>query len=121
MSRLDIFRHTDDYWAVAPGTAIFQAGEPGETCFAVKEGEVEIRAGDQVLEVVGEGGIFGEMALIDDEPRSASAVTRTECKLVVMDRKRFQFLVQRTPFFALQVMRVLAERLRATTAGSSDS
>jgi CRP-like cAMP-binding protein len=116
MPKLDIFRHTDDYHPFKPGEVVFQAGEPGKVFFAVKEGEVEILSGDQVLEVVGEGGIFGEMALIDDQPRSASAVARTACKLVVMDRKKFQFLVQQTPFFALQVMRVLAERLRATTS-----
>lgn len=65
-----------------------------------------------MLEVLGPGQIVGEMALVDHSPRSATAVARTSCKVVVVPEKRFLFLVQQTPFFALQVMRVMAERLR---------
>ena len=54
-------------------------------------------------------------AFIDHRPRSASAVARTPCLLVPIDEKQFQFMVQQTPFFALQVMRVLTERLRRQT------
>jgi CRP-like cAMP-binding protein len=65
-----------------------------------------------VLETVGPGGIIGEMALINTSARSASAIARTDSKLVPITAKRFQFLVQQTPFFALQVMEVMADRLR---------
>jgi CRP-like cAMP-binding protein len=58
--------------------------------------------------------IFGEMALIDDAPRSATAVAKTDVELVPISEKQFLFLVSQTPFFALKVMRVLARRLRAT-------
>jgi CRP-like cAMP-binding protein len=59
--------------------------------------------------------IFGEMALIDDAPRSATAVAKTDVELVPISEKQFLFLVSQTPFFALKVMRVLARRLRATS------
>jgi CRP-like cAMP-binding protein len=59
--------------------------------------------------------MFGEMALIDREPRSATAVAETDCELVVIDKRRFWFLVQETPYFAEIVMRVMADRLRRNT------
>jgi CRP/FNR family cyclic AMP-dependent transcriptional regulator len=67
------------------------------------------------LETVGEGAIFGEMAVIDREPRSATAVAETDCELVAVDKRRFWFLVQETPYFAEIVMRVMADRLRRRT------
>jgi CRP-like cAMP-binding protein len=73
---------------------------------------VEIRLGEKTLEVVETNGISGEMAMIDGQPRTATAVARTDCKLIPIDQKRFQFLVQQTPYFAIEVMRVLVERLR---------
>ena len=60
--------------------------------------------------------IVGELALIDDEPRTASVVAKTDCQLVAVDRRRFQYMVQETPFFGLAVMKVLADRLRKTNA-----
>lgn len=82
--------------------------------FVVKEGEVDILLGNRVVETVGPDGIFGEMAMVDGQARTASAVARTDCKLVPIDQRRFQFLVRQTPFFAIEVMRVLVERLRRT-------
>ncbi|MCI0525856.1 MAG: cyclic nucleotide-binding domain-containing protein [Nitrospira sp.] len=74
--------------------------------------QVDILIQDKVLETVKPGGILGEMALIDAKPRSATAVAKTDCKLVPIDEKRFVFLVQETPYFAIQVMQVMVERLR---------
>jgi CRP/FNR family transcriptional regulator, cyclic AMP receptor protein len=84
--------------------------------YIVMEGEVEILDGSTSLEIVGPGSIFGELALIDDEPRSATAAVKTDAKLVAVDRRRFEFMVSETPFFALAVMKVLADRLRRTSA-----
>ena len=66
-----------------------------------------------------DGGIMGELALIDSKPRSASAVAKTDCRLVPLDDKQFIFLVQQTPFFAIRVMRIMAERLRRETQSHS--
>jgi CRP-like cAMP-binding protein len=94
------------------GQFVFKAGEPGQTMYVVTEGEVEILDDSILLEVAGPGSIFGELALIDDEPRSATVVAKTACRLVAVDRRRFQYMVQETPFFALAVMKVIADRLR---------
>jgi CRP/FNR family transcriptional regulator, cyclic AMP receptor protein len=61
--------------------------------------------------------IFGEMALIDAAPRSATAVAKTDVKIVPVGEKQFLFLVGRTPHFALNVMRTLARRLRMANTG----
>jgi len=94
------------------GQPIFSEGEAGDAMYAVTEGEVHIVLRGQVLETVGVGGIFGELALLDNQPRSASAIAGTDCQVAVIDLKRFGILVQQAPFFAVEVMRVMADRLR---------
>ncbi len=61
---------------------------------------------------MGPGAIFGEMVLVDNSPRSATAIARTDCRVVPISEKRFQFLIQETPYFAIQVMQIMATRLR---------
>lgn len=99
----------------AAGTVIFQEGDYGSEMLVLIEGQVDITLHGEILETVNQGGIFGEMALIDASPRSATAVARSDCKLVPVDQRRFQFLVEETPYFALHVMGILADRLRRLT------
>jgi CRP-like cAMP-binding protein len=99
----------------AAGDTIFNQGDEGDRLFLVREGSVALRHSEQTLETVEKGGMFGEMALIDREPRSATAVAETDAELVVIDKRRFWFLVQETPYFAEIVMRVMADRLRRNT------
>jgi CRP/FNR family cyclic AMP-dependent transcriptional regulator len=115
VAKIEVFRHVENRRRYAPGAVIFCEGEPGDVMYAVLEGEVEVRVAERVIERTGEGGVIGELALIDHGPRSATAVAVTPCVLAPIDEKQFQFMVQQTPFFALQVMRVLTERLRRQT------
>jgi CRP-like cAMP-binding protein len=115
LTRINLFRNETDTQSFPAGHTIFEIGDPVDGMYVVIEGEVEIMHNHRVLEVVMPGGIFGEMALVSDQPRSAQAITRTECKLVAVDVTRFTYLVQQTPYFAIDVMRVLAERLRRET------
>jgi CRP/FNR family cyclic AMP-dependent transcriptional regulator len=96
------------------GTLIFQEGDKADGLFIIKNGKVGIRLGNRTLAELTVNSIFGEMALIDDAPRSATAIALTDVELVPVSEKQFLFLVSQTPFFALKVMRVLARRLRAT-------
>jgi len=107
-----LFEHASDAKPVAAGTTIFNAGDERDYMYAVLEGEVDIAVNGRVVETVESGGIFGEMALIDKDRRTATAVARTDAKIVAVDERRFLFLIQQTPNFALHVMRVLSERLR---------
>ena len=98
------------------GEIIFRHGDPAEELYIVKSGKVEIRLGNRLLDTLSELSIFGEMALIDHSPRSATVVAATDATIVPVDEKQFLFLVSRTPHFALNVMRVLAQRLRTTNS-----
>ena len=68
------------------------------------------------VETLGRGDPFGEMALIDQAPRAATATAKTACQLAVLPEKRFLFLVQTKPHFALDIMRAMAQRLRTMNA-----
>jgi CRP-like cAMP-binding protein len=100
----------------AAGDTIFAQGEDGAHAFVVTEGDVELELHGRVLETVRAGGIFGEMALIDRHARSATARAKTDAKIVPIDQKRFLYLVQNTPFFAIEVMKIMADRLRRMDA-----
>jgi CRP/FNR family transcriptional regulator, cyclic AMP receptor protein len=96
------------------GSVIFREGDEARELFVVKSGQVRIQIGNRTITELGPDSIFGEMALIDNEPRSATATAATDVELVAVSEKQFLFLVSQTPYFALRVMRVLAQRLRAT-------
>jgi CRP-like cAMP-binding protein len=96
------------------GEIIFKEGDAAEQLFVIKSGEVGIQSGNRMLAELSANHIFGEMALIDAAPRSATAVAMTDVELVPISEKQFLFLVSQTPFFALKVMRTLARRLRTT-------
>jgi CRP/FNR family transcriptional regulator, cyclic AMP receptor protein len=96
----------------AKGDTIFKEGEQADEFFVVVRGKVEIRSGNRSFETVDRNGIFGEMALIDDSPRSATVVALTDVTVAPIQEQQFLFMVEHTPFFALKVMRVIANRLR---------
>jgi CRP-like cAMP-binding protein len=110
-----LFHNATDTRKVSAGTVIFTEGDPAAEMFGVVEGEVELQGTGGLLRRLGPREVFGEMALVDDSPRSATAVAVSETTLAAIDRHRFLFLVQETPMFALEVMSVMAERIRQRT------
>lgn len=112
MATIGTFKHEENTTSFSAGEVIFKEGDPGDTMYIVQKGEVDISFEGKLLDSVGPDGVFGEMALVDSQARSASAIAKTECKVVVLDEESFKRHVHRTPFFAVQVMRVLAYRLR---------
>ena len=98
------------------GAVIFQEGQPGDVMYIVKEGEVDLRVHGKTVEVVKPDGFFGEMAVIEAGTRSATAIAKTNCVLMPVNAKRFEFMVHEVPFFALHVMKCLSRRLRALNA-----
>ncbi len=100
---------TRDYKA---GETIFREGDSGSEFYVVQRGQVRILSGNRLLETLGGNEIFGEMALIDSSPRRATVVAETDVTVAPITEKQYLFLVRHTPYFALKVMRVLANRLR---------
>jgi CRP-like cAMP-binding protein len=109
---VDLGKYQDELMPFKAGDMIFQKDEPGDVMYLVTRGEVEILIHDKVVEKVSPGGVIGEMALLDLGPRSATATARTDCLLLPIDLERFQQQVQKSPSFSLQVMRIMAERMR---------
>jgi CRP/FNR family transcriptional regulator, cyclic AMP receptor protein len=116
VNKIEIFKSADASHNLATGQCIFQEGETGEHAYVLVEGEAEILVKGAVVERAGSGSLLGEMALIEKMPRSATVRAITPCKLMAIDERRFRFLVQQHPFFALQVMKIMAERLRHMNA-----
>lgn len=109
----ELFANNPDIIRVKAGQPLFSENEPGHLMFVLTTGTAEVIVNNRVVEVLQHGSIAGEMGLVSPGPRSATVVATTDCEFVAIDEKRFLYLVQQTPFFATQVMRVLAERLRA--------
>lgn len=105
-------KFADNFKSYKTGDIIFKQGDPGLMMYVVKEGTVELRAEGVLLEIVEPGHIFGEMALIEGSTRSATAVAASDCKVVPLDQDKFMFMVQQTPYFAIEVLKIMARRLR---------
>ena len=100
------FRHFD------AGAKIFLEEDPGDAMYMVRSGRVDVVTYGTVLENVRSGGVFGEMALIDDGPRSAAAIAAEPTEVVAIDKPTFLAIIRDDPGFALKVMSLLATRLR---------
>lgn len=100
-------------------TCLFRLGDPGEEMYVVFDGTIEIDTHDKfgqkiVLATVGHGDMFGELSLIDEGPRNATAIVRQDCTLLVMTRSDLVDIVHRNPKASLDLMAILAERIRET-------
>jgi CRP-like cAMP-binding protein len=116
MGLIDLLPGDTPLKPVPAGELIFAQGDPGEVMYVVADGHADILIGGRPVETIGPGGVVGEMALIDAQPRSATVIARSDCTLIPVDERRFNMLVSKRPEFALQVMRVLALRLRRMDA-----
>jgi CRP/FNR family transcriptional regulator, cyclic AMP receptor protein len=101
------------------GKIIMVAGQTGALMYVVLEGRVSITIRGAVVERVGPGGVFGEMALVDQSPRSANAVAESDCALLAINRNVFLNLVKSDPTFGISLLSGMAERVRNTAAGIS--
>lgn len=110
--QIHLFDQDKDAQDFTAGSTVFKEGDVGVQMFAVLSGTVDIIIHGHTVETVGPAGVFGEMALIEERPRIATAVVKADARIVSIDRKRFMFVVQQNPFFALQLMTVMAGRIR---------
>lgn len=108
----ELFSHNPTIVRIAAGRPLFREGEAGHLMYVLAAGRADVIVANRVVETLQHGSIVGEMGIVSPGPRSATVLAVDDCEFVAIDERRFQFLVQQTPFFATQVMRVLAERLR---------
>jgi CRP-like cAMP-binding protein len=97
---------------VSAGEVIFERGDPGDSMYIITSGSVALRNGETLVDTVEAPGLFGEMALIEDVPRSLTAVASSDLELFAIPARHFWVLVHDTPYFAQLVMSVMAQRLR---------
>jgi CRP-like cAMP-binding protein len=98
------------------GKPIMLAGQVGVRMYVVTEGRVAVTIGEQVVERLGPGGVFGEAALLEQSTRLASAAAETDCALLPISRSAFLALVKMSPGFAESLLSSLAQRLRFLTS-----
>lgn len=113
---IDPFREDTELESFASGAIVFREGEAGDRMYVVLYGEVALSINGRRVETIGSGGILGEMALVDSGARSATATVTQDAQLAPITAERFTLLVQKKPEFALQIMRLLAARLRRMDA-----
>lgn len=99
-----------------PEAVIMREGQTGTCLYVVKEGSVAIAVRGQVVATVGRGGTFGEMAVVDQSPRSATAVAQAGCELLSVDRAALLAAIGAQPAFAEAMLRAFAERLQHLNA-----
>lgn len=108
--------------ALKPGDVLFREGDDAHAMYIVKHGTLRILSGSTILETVRDGGLIGEMAIIEEHmPRSATVIAGTYCELVEIDVPRFLSLVADTPSFSITVLRVISRRLRVMNRRYRDS
>jgi CRP-like cAMP-binding protein len=100
---------------VAGNEVIFKKGDPGDALYIVRRGSVAIKDGKVELSVAKTGDFFGELALLDNEPRSADAVAVEDCSLARLHGADFRELMARRPQIQERVLRVVVRRLRAAS------
>lgn len=105
-------RNVGTNMSVAAGQIIFNKGDPGQCMYIVQSGSIEILIGDKVVETLGTNEALGFMTMIDKQPRSSTARAKEPCELSLIDERKFRFMVDEVPNFAMYIMGVLARRIR---------
>jgi CRP/FNR family transcriptional regulator, cyclic AMP receptor protein len=112
MDLVSHFQGARNLVSIQAGVPLFNEGEPGNTMYVLMEGSASVVVAGHVIEIAKPGSLLGEMALVDSSLRSASAIARTNCRLLPITVAQFDLLVRESPEFARHVMMVMATRLR---------
>jgi CRP/FNR family cyclic AMP-dependent transcriptional regulator len=94
------------------GSIVFTKGDPGSCMYIVQSGALEMVIGDKVVEICGPNEAIGFMSMIDGAPRSSTARVKEACELSLIDQRKFRFMVDEVPNFALYIMGAMARRIR---------
>ena len=104
-----------------PGEVIFCEYEPGDSFYLIKSGQVKISKvvleTEKMLDILQPGDIFGEMAIIEDAPRSATATAVDEVKMLVFRKENFEVILKTNPAMALQLLKIFANGSTSRSGG----
>ncbi len=110
---IKILKNNSQIKPFSAGETIFHQGAEGKEMYGIIQGEVEMLINDKVVEIIKEGDVFGQGALLDSEHlRASTARAKTDCQIASLDQSHFLFAVQETPMFALEVMKSYSNRFR---------
>ena len=98
--------------AFSAGSIVFNKGDSGSCMYIVQSGLIEMLIGDKVIEICGPNEAIGFMSMVDAAPRSSTARVKEACELSLIDQRKFRFMVDEVPNFALYIMGVMARRIR---------
>jgi CRP-like cAMP-binding protein len=112
MFNADYFNKFSEAESFEAGEIIIEEGQSDATIYVIRSGEVQVVHNGEELAVLGEGDLFGEMALIDNMPRSATIIALTDTVVVPVNHDHFYALLQKAPVFGATVMHVISSRLR---------
>ena len=105
----------DPFVEVAAGTAVFKEGDSGGDMFIIESGQIDIvrkARGDEPIATLGPGDFFGEMAILEDQPRFAGAIAKTNARLLRIERSAFADVLKQNVEIGVRIMRKLAARHR---------
>ena len=112
MDVLDLFKYYEKIEDFVSGDIIFQEGQPGDAMYLVLKGLINIQVKGKSVAKIGPGDFFGEMSLIDDQFRSATATAMRDSQLVAVGEEQFLRMVKKNPEFAIYILQILVKRLR---------
>ncbi len=115
-SELRTIRASLDELTVAPGKVLVEEGAIGREFFVIVSGTASVRRGGRKIATLGPGAYFGELALLDRRPRSATVVSETELSLLVLGQRQFTGILDKVPSIARKLLAAMASRLREADA-----
>jgi CRP/FNR family transcriptional regulator, cyclic AMP receptor protein len=98
-------------------SVIFERGDPCDCVYIVQSGVVELHIGDKLVDVCGENDVIGFMAMLDDTPRTSTALVKENAELTCLNKRTFRYMLEEVPYFALYIMDAMARRLREVEHG----
>lgn len=107
--------------SIKQGETIFDEGDQGDSFYMIVSGEAEVKKGGKVMTTLGTGEVFGEMALLNSETRSATVVAHTDMEVYQLKQEHFDDVLLKSPSIANSLSRALAKRLRTTTASQAEA
>ncbi len=112
MNLMELFQGWEDVVQFKSNTELFSEHSPANFMYVILDGDVELTLKGEPLGAEGSGGIVGEMAMINNSSRSATAKTLSKVTAARVDREQFKEIIVENPEFALHLMQVMANRLR---------